>query len=408
MATVTKGKTFANGETVTPAKLHQLVDSATVTAIVNADVSNTAAIALSKLATGALPPAITVASANIVNGTIVNADVSTSAAIADTKLAAIATAGKVANSATTATSANTANAIVARNVSGNFIAGTITAALSGNATTATTLQTARTIGGVSFNGSANINLPGVNTAGNQNTTGNAATATRWATSRSLALTGNVTATLSSVNGSANVSAVATIANNAVTTVKIADANVTKAKLDTATQRSLVPPGAIMAFATTTAPSGWLYCNGANNLSKTTYNDLFLVVGTSFGSGITSSTFKIPNLRGVFVRGDGSQTITDLRGESRTYSATFANTLSDSIQKMTGAMGLKNGDGSFGFPLTAPSNAGVLGRNSSVTGVPPAKGGGSVTAGLTFDSSNQVSSGTETKPANVVLRYFIKF
>jgi len=44
----------------------------------------------------------------------------------------------------------------------------------GNAATATTLQTARTIGGVSFNGSANINLPGVNTAGNQNTSGTAA------------------------------------------------------------------------------------------------------------------------------------------------------------------------------------------------------------------------------------------
>jgi hypothetical protein len=76
-----------------------------------------------------------------------------------------------------ATSANTVGAIVARDGSGNFTAGTITAALSGNATTATTLQTARTIGGVSFNGSANINLPGVNTAGNQNTTGTAANVT---------------------------------------------------------------------------------------------------------------------------------------------------------------------------------------------------------------------------------------
>lgn len=44
----------------------------------------------------------------------------------------------------------------------------------GNAATATALQTARTIGGVSFNGTANINLPGVNAAGNQNTTGTAA------------------------------------------------------------------------------------------------------------------------------------------------------------------------------------------------------------------------------------------
>ena len=50
---------------------------------------------------------------------------------------------------------------------------TFTGALSGNATTATTLQTARNIGGVSFNGGADINLPGVNTAGNQNTSGTA-------------------------------------------------------------------------------------------------------------------------------------------------------------------------------------------------------------------------------------------
>jgi hypothetical protein len=49
--------------------------------------------------------------------------------------------------------------------------------ITGNAATATILQTARNIGGVSFNGSADINLPGVNTAGNQNTSGNAATAT---------------------------------------------------------------------------------------------------------------------------------------------------------------------------------------------------------------------------------------
>lgn len=84
-----------------------------------------------------------------------------------------------------ATSVNNSNTVVARDSSGNFSAGTVTATLSGNATTATTLQTARTIGGVSFNGSANINLPGVNTAGNQNTSGNAATATALATARAI-------------------------------------------------------------------------------------------------------------------------------------------------------------------------------------------------------------------------------
>ncbi len=55
----------------------------------------------------------------------------------------------------------------------------------GNAGSATRLQTARTIGGVSFNGTANIDLPGVNKAGNQITSGNAATATKLATARKI-------------------------------------------------------------------------------------------------------------------------------------------------------------------------------------------------------------------------------
>jgi hypothetical protein len=71
-----------------------------------------------------------------------------------------------------ATTTNTASKVVARDASGNFAAGTITAALTGNASTATTLQTARTINSVSFNGSANITLPTVNTTGNQSVAGN--------------------------------------------------------------------------------------------------------------------------------------------------------------------------------------------------------------------------------------------
>ena len=58
--------------------------------------------------------------------------------IADTKLSTISTAGKVTNNATTATSLNTASAIVARDSSGNFSAGTITASLSGTASNVTT------------------------------------------------------------------------------------------------------------------------------------------------------------------------------------------------------------------------------------------------------------------------------
>ncbi len=56
---------------------------------------------------------------------------------------------------------------------------------SANAVSATKLATARTIGGVAFDGTANINLPGVNAAGDQNTSGNAATATKLATARTI-------------------------------------------------------------------------------------------------------------------------------------------------------------------------------------------------------------------------------
>jgi hypothetical protein len=195
----------------------------------------------------------TVTSAMIADGTIVNADINASAAIAITKLAAstisgVSLGGTLATLtmnvsgtglsgsttyngsgaatftvASNATSANTGSAIVARDGSGNFSAGTITAALSGNATTATTLQTARTIGGVSFNGSANIDLPGVNTTGNQNTTGSAATLT---TGRTIALTGDVTYTSGSFNGSGNVTGTATLANSGVTAGSYTFSNIT--------------------------------------------------------------------------------------------------------------------------------------------------------------------------------------
>ena len=78
-------------------------------------------------------------------GIISNADINASAGIVDTKLATIATPGKVSNAATTAVSANTANTIVLRDGSGNFTAGTITAALTGNASTATTATNATNI-----------------------------------------------------------------------------------------------------------------------------------------------------------------------------------------------------------------------------------------------------------------------
>jgi hypothetical protein len=97
----------------------------------------------STLATGT-PPLVITSTTAVANLTLAS----------DTQIPTISTALKVSNSATTATSANTASAIVARDISGNFTAGTITAALTGNASTATALATTRSIYGNNFDGTA--------------------------------------------------------------------------------------------------------------------------------------------------------------------------------------------------------------------------------------------------------------
>lgn len=62
------------------------------------------------------------------------------------------------------------------------------------------------------------------------------------------------------------------------------------------EASPVPAGSIVAFASETAPAGWLACNG-QALSRTTYAALFAVIGTTYGAGDGSTTFNVPNLRG---------------------------------------------------------------------------------------------------------------
>lgn len=67
-------------------------------------------------------------------------------------------------------------------------------------------------------------------------------------------------------------------------------------------------GAVLPFAMSSAPAGWLKCNGAA-VSRTTYAALFAAVGTVFGVGDGSTTFNLPDLRGEFFRGwdDGKGT-----------------------------------------------------------------------------------------------------
>ena len=175
------------------------------------DLTGTAAspaIAASAVTTAKINDAA-VTSAKIADGTIVNADINASAAIADTKLATISTSGKVSNSATTADDANTASAIVARDASGNFAAGTITANLTGLASKATNIN-GGAIGAIPYQSAANTTtlLTG-NTAATkkfltQTGDGTSAAAPVWA---GVAVS-DITGTLPVANGGTGVTTVA--------------------------------------------------------------------------------------------------------------------------------------------------------------------------------------------------------
>ena len=65
-----------------------------------------------------------------------------------------------------------------------------------------------------------------------------------------------------------------------------------------------PVGMIVSFAGSTAPTGWLLCQG-QAVSRTTYAKLFAVIGTTYGSGDGSTTFNVPDMRGRFPLGAGA-------------------------------------------------------------------------------------------------------
>ncbi|HCQ3229570.1 TPA: phage tail protein, partial [Escherichia coli] len=144
------------------------------------------------------------------------------------------------------------------------VTGGITGTLNGNASTATKLQTARSIGGVGFDGSANINLPGVNTTGNQNTTGNAATATKLQTARTIggvSFDGTANINLPGVNTTGNQNTT----GNAATATKLQTARtINGVSFDGSANISLSPTN----IGCPASPTGWL-TTGSNGGAITT-------------------------------------------------------------------------------------------------------------------------------------------
>lgn len=141
----------------------------------------------------------------------------------------------------------------------------------GNAASATRLQTARTIGGVSFNGTANINLPGVNTRGNQDTTGNAATATKLKTARTIggvSFDGSANINLPGVNTAGNQNT----SGNAATATKLQTARTISGVAFDGTKNITLTAKNVGATA---CPTGWLI-TGDNNSSITTSSFITLL------------------------------------------------------------------------------------------------------------------------------------
>lgn len=145
-----------------------------------------------------------------------------------------------------------------------------------------------------------------------------------------------------------------------------------------------PVGILMPYAGSTAPAGWLICDGAA-VSRVTYADLFAVISTTYGAGNGTTTFNLPNLKGRIPVGiDAAQTEFNLRGEtggSKTETLTVdqlpahshPDIYVDSTKLGWGAYGVSSG-GTKGVPnATASSNTiktGDTGANEAHNNLQP--------------------------------------
>lgn len=156
-----------------------------------------------------------------------------------------------------------------------------------------------------------------------------------------------------------------------------------------------PVGEIIATGSVTPPYGFLYCNG-QSVSVSQYQDLFNSIGYTYGG--SGASFNVPDLRGVFLRGAGSQTI-----GAETYSATLGTKQNDATAKN----GLSITDpGHFHGGWQVDVLAGGIGANRT-TLIHPITGTRepttTVSTGITLNAGD-----TETRPANVAVAYHIRY
>lgn len=149
-------------------------------------------------------------------------------------------------------------------------------------------------------------------------------------------------------------------------------------------------GSIAAFAMSSAPSGWLVCNGAA-YAIADYGDLYGVIGTTWGAltdgaGNSGTThFVVPDLRGEFLRGFDNGQGNDPDAASRTGGDAVGSSQTDEFKSHNHTI-----------PMHSPSNTSKADR-------PPWDSQGTNSTAYT-----NVSGGNETRPRNKYVQYCIKY
>ncbi|QDP66985.1 MAG: putative tail fiber protein [Prokaryotic dsDNA virus sp.] len=160
-------------------------------------------------------------------------------------------------------------------------------------------------------------------------------------------------------------------------------------------------GMVAPFAMSTAPGGWLECDGSA-VSRSVYANLFSTIGTVHGAGNGSTTFNLPDLRGEFIRGwDHGRGIDPSRGFASEQDYATAPPQTTSVERLLGdgsTEGLRNATNpsAVGFSRVSKTGEGITvdNRDANDSGKEP-------------DSINVVTGDDETRPRNVALMYCIK-
>jgi microcystin-dependent protein len=167
--------------------------------------------------------------------------------------------------------------------------------------------------------------------------------------------------------------------------------------------SLLPSGTVLPFAGSTAPTGWLLCDGTA-VSRTTYANLFAAISTSWGYGDNSTTFNLPDLRGRFLRGRDGGIARDPDRASRVAANTGGAT-GDNVGSVQGdvfqghyhAYDTASGTGLAGAAAIGGINAGDV--NASPFG--------GIQYPINDGSNGTPRTGSETRPLNANVNYIIK-